>query len=609
MRGGGSGVGMMRQAVANRLGDGDEEELGKPYDHKVILRLLTYLQPYRTKAVFALLAMIAYTTTAASVPFFVRAGINRITEKDSSGLDTVVFIFAGVALAGWLAQYIQMMLMAQINTGILYTLRVQMFRHLQRLSLSFYDKNEVGRIMSRVQNDILNLQEFLTGGVQSIAELFVLVFVVGSMFYMEPTLAAFTLTVVPVLLIALAIWQKYARSAFIRVRQAIALVNADLQENISGVRVIQSLSREEENAKRFDSVNSGNLNKNLKAGRLSAMIMPMVEILMATAITIVVIYGGNRVLDGSIEVAIVIAFALFVLRFFDPIRTLTMQYTEMQKAMASGARVFEVLDTEPQIVDAPHALELTRIKGDITFDHVSHHYVSGVEVLHDINLHIEPGETVALVGETGAGKTTITALIARFYECSEGTVSVDGNDVTKVTMGSLAKQISLVLQDPFLFSATVKNNILYGRLDATDEEVEQAARTVGAHDFIMRLQHGYDSMLAERGGNLSVGQRQLVSFARAVLADPVILILDEATANIDTHTEVLIQKALKKLLTGRTSVVIAHRLSTIRNADRIVVMEYGRIKETGTHAELMTMGGIYSRLYTMNYQLETEVSG
>ncbi|MCH7552877.1 MAG: ABC transporter ATP-binding protein, partial [Chloroflexi bacterium] len=305
MRGGGSGVGMMRQAVANRLGDGDEEELGKPYDHKVILRLLTYLQPYRTKAVFALLAMIAYTTTAASVPFFVRAGINRITEKDSSGLDTVVFIFAGVALAGWLAQYIQMMLMAQINTGILYTLRVQMFRHLQRLSLSFYDKNEVGRIMSRVQNDILNLQEFLTGGVQSIAELFVLVFVVGSMFYMEPTLAAFTLTVVPVLLIALAIWQKYARSAFIRVRQAIALVNADLQENISGVRVIQSLSREEENAKRFDSVNRGNLNKNVKASRLSAMIMPMVEILMATAITSVVIYGGNRVLDGSIEVAIV----------------------------------------------------------------------------------------------------------------------------------------------------------------------------------------------------------------------------------------------------------------------------------------------------------------
>ena len=519
--------------------------------------------------------------------------------------------FIGNGLLNWGSQGLQMLFMAYIGQGVLLKLRTQMFDHLQKLSLAFYDRHEVGRLMSRVQNDVTALQEVVSNGVLDIsADLLSLAGIVVMLFISNVQLALITLTVIPVMIVVMAIWQRYARNAFMRVRMAISAVNAGLQENISGARVIQSLSRENLNLQRFDDMNTANLDANIQAGRLSAGILPATEILMGAGIMLVVIFGGMQVLDKTLTVGVLVSFILYVQRFFDPIRRLTMQYTQLQRAMAGGQRIFEVLDTEAEIVDASDAVELPTIKGDIVFDHVSFEYVPELEVLHDINLQARPGETIALVGSTGAGKSTLVSLVARYYEITKGTLTIDGYDIRNVTQDSLRRQIGIVLQEPFLFSGTVRENILYGRSDASEEELIQAAKAVGADNFIQRLENGYDTVLHERGSNLSVGQRQLVSFARAVLADPRILILDEATANVDTQTEILIQNALQQLLKGRTSLVIAHRLSTIHDADRVVVLDDGNIVETGTHQELMAKGGVYHHLYTMSYTVsDAESSG
>ena len=586
-----------------RAGHIDEADLkGTIYDHQVVARLLPYLGPHKGMVLVATIGMIVHTLTLVASPWLISMGIAAVTESDMGKLDWVVLVFGINALLGWGANYIQLVFMAKVGQAVLHALRTRLFDHLQRLSLSFFDRNEVGRIMSRMQNDIIQLQEFLTSGILSFGDVLVLVGTVVAMLLMDVQLGLITLSVLPLLFLILFFWQGFARRAYLRVRRAIAAVNSALQENISGVRVVQSMGRENLNLQRFDDLNRKHLDTNLKASRLSAAVLPTVEVISAIAIALVVIYGGQQALRGSIEVSTLVAFALYIQRFFDPVRNLTMQYTEVQRAMASGTRIFELLDVAPEITDAPGAIELSSVRGDVHFDHVSFSYRSDIEVLSDIDLRIQPGETVALVGPTGGGKSTLVSLLPRLYEVYSGRITIDDIDIRQVTRRSLTKQIGMVLQDPFLFFGTVRENIRYGRLNASDAEVAEAARVVGADEFIQRLEEGYDTELQERGGNLSTGQRQLISFARAVLADPRILILDEATANIDTQTELVIQRALGRLLQGRTSLVIAHRLSTVRNASRIVVIDGGRIVERGNHNELLKNDGVYARLYSMTQQ-------
>ena len=583
-----------------RVGHIDEGDVrGSLYDHRVMRRLLPYLAPYKKIVAVATVAMLVHTGSLVLFPWLISLGFAAVVDAELGRLTWILPAMGANALAGWLFNYIQLVLMAGVGQSVLYNLRMDLFRHLQGLSLSFYDRNEVGRIMSRMQNDITQLQEFLTTGILVLGDLLVLGGIVGAMLLMDVQLALVTLAVLPLLFLLLYYWQQYARRAYLRVRRAIAAENASLQENIAGIRVVQSMGREDLNLKKFSGLNGHNLNTSLDASKLSSAVLPAVEIISALALALVIIFGGRLALGGDLPEEVLLAFAMYIQRFFEPVRNLTMQYTEVQRAMASGVGVFELMDVQPMIKDSPRATHLPTIRGRLRFDHVSFSYDEGIEVLHDIDLLIEPGETIAVVGPTGGGKSTLVSLVPRLYDVSSGRITVDDVDIRDVTRESLTRQVSTVLQDPFLFTGTVADNIRYGRLDATDEEVREAARLVGADRFISRLPDGYETELQEMGGNLSAGQRQLVSFARAVIADPRILILDEATANIDTQTEFLIQSALVRVLEGRTSLIIAHRLSTVRNASRIVVIDDGRIAEMGNHNELVARGGVYARLHAM----------
>jgi ATP-binding cassette subfamily B protein len=598
---------------AGRGADGwDDEYLGKVYDSRVVRRILPYLKPYKKQAALAFVCMVISAVTSFLQPVLIGLTVKAGIEHDTTRIWWLLGIMVGSASITWLSAYAQLLTTAWMGNRLLLQLRSEMYDHMQGLSLSFYDEMEVGRMISRLTSDVTVMQELLTSGsLTFLADFVGLAVVIVVLMLIDWHLALVTFAVVPPLVLVMAWWSKHAKAAFVNVRIKISALYGTLAENVSGVRAVQSMSREDENARRFDALNQDNRRANIWAGMLSAAIMPVIELAVAIATCAVLIVGGLRALNAdTVNVAdlflVLTSFTLYVGRFFDPIRDLVLQYTMVQRAMAGGERIFEVLDTAPRIQDKADAVELDEIDGRVDFDNVEFHYTEGVPILRGIDLHVEPGETIAFVGPTGAGKTTITSLVSRGYEVTAGAIRVDGHDIRDVKRRSLTRHMGVVLQNPYLFSGTIRENIAYGRPEATDEAVRSAATAVGADEFISRLADGYDTVLQQRGQNLSVGQRQLISFARAILASPRILVLDEATAYVDTQTEVIIQKALRELLKNRTSFVIAHRLSTIREANRIVVLDQGKIAEIGSHDELLAAGGIYANLYKMTYEQEQQ---
>lgn len=582
----------------------EEEIFGRVFDGRVVQRIWAFVQPYRRKVWIAVAAVLIFTLSQLTIPLLIRFAIDHgMAPGAPAGLLTgIVALFALAIAINYVASLVQERVTGQMAENVLFDIRRKMFGHLQHVSLSFMDKTEVGRLMSRLQGDVNSMQEFLETSVQSVGDIALLIGIVVVMLWLDWQLAGLVLLVLPVLLVVRVLWLAKARAAFMAAHEANSVTNGALAEAIHGVRAVQAMGRTQLNADLYRELVARNYQAHLRASRLAQIMIPIVDSLTGIAMATVVVAGGLMVVSGRIEVGVMVAFLFYIQRFFDPIRSLTMQYSVMQRAMASGHRLTEVLDVEVDVRDAPDAVPLgPEDDGSVEFRNVTFGYDAKHPVLKDVSFSVKSGERVALVGPTGSGKSSSISLIHRFYDVQDGLVLVGGHDVRDVTQESLGRHIAMVLQEPYLFTGTVTENIRYSSHWATDEDVINAARAVGAHEFIEAMPHGYDSMLEERGSNLSLGQRQLLSFARALAADAKILVLDEATANIDSYTELQIQKALQRLLEGRTGLVIAHRLATIRNADRIVVLQQGRKIEEGDHDALMAENGLYAKLYDLNY--------
>lgn len=597
----GGGLNMGPRGALESHGEGDGT--GRVFDSRIVRRLLGYLRPYARQMAGAFVMMVIATALTLLIPYLTKIIIDQyIAQGDLHGLNRMALMLSGALVGIYVTSSAQQYLLTWVGQRVLMTLRNQLFEHLQRLSLGYHDTHIAGVTISRVMSDVGVINELLSEGLITLmGDMLLLGGIVGVMLSMSPQLALYAFSVLPLMLLMTLWFSRRARVAFRQTRSSTAAVVGDLAEDLSGMRVIQAFAQESASAERFDKVNRANRDAFVNAMSLSLTFLPGVEFLSILATAIVLWFGGHGVAAGTLTLGVVVAFISYVGRFFQPIQELSQLYNTFQTAIAGGERVLELLDTVPDVQDAPGAPDMPPIRGDIVLDHVSFAYQGTHTVLHDVNLQIAAGQTIALVGPTGAGKTSIANLIARFYEVTEGSVRIDGIDVRTVNQASLRRQMGLVPQDPFLFAGTIAENIRFGCPDASDAAVIAAAQAANAHEFIHALPEGYATRIVEGGVNLSLGQRQLLCIARAILADPRILILDEATASVDTVTEALIQEALTRLLQGRTAIVIAHRLSTVTHADLICVLDEGRIVERGTHAELLARGGIYRDLYERQF--------
>lgn len=588
-------------------------------------RLIKYFKPYSGVLIVVAILLVLNSLLQVLAPYLMEVAVDQFivpttTERPlwlawlapegisrAAGLTRLMLLLLATYLLTWFSTSGQFYLMAVTGQKVLLVMRTQILERIQALSLKFFDEHEAGDLMSRLVNDTDVVNQVFSGSIIRLLSLSLTLFgIIVAMIGRKWNLALASFTILPVMVLATSAFAKRARTAFRKTRETIGNVSSELQENISGVREVKAFARERENVAEFQQINRQNRDANVQAQTLTSAFSPAFDVLSTIALAIVLAYGGFLVTQGAVTVGLVVAFMTYIRRFYRPIRAVSSMWTQFQSALAGAERIFELLDTQPQVVDAPNAIELPPAEGRVIFDHVHFHYKPGEPVLQDVSLAAEPGQTVALVGPTGAGKTSMVSLLMRFYDVVEGSISIDTCDLREVTQSSLRAQMGIVLQDTFLFSGTVIDNIRYGRLDATDEEVIEASRLANADSFIRRLPDGYNTDIGERGHNLSQGQRQLISIARAILADPRILILDEATSSVDTRTELLIQKALGELLRGRTSFVIAHRLSTIRNADQVVVIDKGRIVERGTHSTLMAERGKYYDLYMSQFRREEQ---